>query len=98
MVELEEIRSSLAPYGLALRGGFHPATAASIPMAPGESACRTLLLIGNLDGAVWSIFSRSPEYADGKLHPLDRWTRRVVEGVAGRFSAVALFPFGGPPW
>ena len=67
-------------------------------MPAGERACRTLLLIGSLGGAVWSIFSRSPEYADGKPHPLDRWTRRVVEGVAGHFSAVELFPFGGPPW
>jgi hypothetical protein len=98
MVELEQIRSSLTPHGLALRGGFHPAREDAVPALPGGRVCRTVLLIGNLGGAIWPSFSRSPEYSDGAAHPLDRWTRRIVGAVAGRFAAFALFPFGGPPW
>jgi hypothetical protein len=31
-------------------------------------------------------------------HPLDRWSRRVIEALARKFAATAFFPFGGPPF
>ncbi len=31
-------------------------------------------------------------------HPLDRWSRRLIEGLAGELGAKALFPFGDPPF
>ncbi|MDR3372927.1 MAG: hypothetical protein P4L98_04280, partial [Ancalomicrobiaceae bacterium] len=46
----------------------------------------------------WPTFATSPEYADGEPHPLDRWTRRVVDAIAAEAGAVPLYPFGGPPW
>jgi ferredoxin len=39
-----------------------------------------------------------PEWQDGTLDPLDRWSRRVIGRVACDLGAKALFPFGGPPW
>jgi hypothetical protein len=77
---------------LILRGGFHP--------EPGEESfagIATVLLVGNAGGAMWAAFA---PYIDGKPHPLDRWTRRVVEPVAKRFGARAVFPFGAeaPPF
>jgi ferredoxin len=98
MIELERIRHSVAPHGLALRGGFHPGKEDAVPALAGDRVCRTVLLIGNLGGAMWACFSRSPEYADGGAHPLDRWTRRILEAAADSVAALALFPFGGPPW
>lgn len=59
--------------------------------------CR-LLLIGNGGGAMWTAFTAAPEAADGKPHPLDRWTRRVLQPVAEEHDAQALYPFEGPPW
>lgn len=63
----------------------------------GAQPCR-LLLIGNGGGAMWSAFSATPEAADGKPHPLDRWTRRVLQPLAEEHDAQALYPFEGPPW
>ena len=44
---------------------------------------KTLLLIGPKDG--------TPD-------PVDRWSRRVIGGMACDIGAKALFPFGGPPY
>jgi len=98
MTQLEQIRESLAPHGLALRGGFHPGPEDAVPALTGGRACGTILLLGNLGGALWPVFAESPELADGAPHPLDRWTRRILESLAPGFGATALFPFGGPPW
>ena len=35
---------------------------------------------------------------DGRADPLDRWSERVIGGLAGRFGGVAVFPFAGPPY
>ena len=98
MTQLEQIRESLAPHGLALRGGFQPGPEDAVPALTGGRACGTILLLGNLGGALWPVFAELPELADGAPHPLDRWTRRILELLAPGFGATALFPFGGPPW
>ena len=99
MTELERIQESLAPHGLALRGGFHPGPGGWRARRWRDGrACGTILLLGNLGGALWPVFANSPELADGAPHALDRWTRRILESLAPGFGATALFPFGGPPW
>ena len=98
MIELERIRESLAPHGLALRGGFHPAPQDGAPRLAGGRACGTIVLLGNLGGALWPVFAELPELADGAPHALDRWDRGRISVVAPGFGATALFPFGGPPW
>src|SRR6185295_7693178 len=30
--------------------------------------------------------------------PLDRWSRRTIDGIAATLGAIALYPFAGPPW
>ena len=35
---------------------------------------------------------------DGPPNPLDRWSRRIIGGLALELGAVALYPFEGPPW
>ena len=46
----------------------------------------------------WGAFAASPEAHDGLEHPLDRFSRRVIEALARDLGALALFPFGGPPY
>lgn len=57
-----------------------------------------LALIGSTGPSIWPILVRSPEYGDGQPDPLDRYTRRVLTGIAGRLGCKALFPFEGPPY
>jgi hypothetical protein len=58
----------------------------------------TLVLIAPQDATFWPIFAASDEFADGAPDPLDRWSRRVIGGLAREAGAQALFPFTGPPW
>jgi len=88
----------LDPHGLAIGGGFHPTAADGVPAMADGRPVETLYLVANLGGAMWPALSRSPEFADDAPHSLDRWTGRVLRQVAEDAGAMALFPFGGPPW
>jgi len=59
---------------------------------------RAIVLAGMAGRDGWSAFAASPEAADGADHPLDRWSRRVIDALARDLGALALFPFGGPPF
>ena len=77
--------------GLALRGGFHPAPGDGVPALPDGARAATLVMVGSIGGRFWEHLRAAPE-ASGP-HPIDRWTARVLAGLAD----AVLFPFGGPP-
>jgi ferredoxin len=62
------------------------------------TSIRTIVLAGFAGRDGWATFATSPEARDGFDHPLDRWSRRVIEALARDLGATALFPFGGPPF
>lgn len=82
-----------AAQGLAVVGAFHTQLGDGAPEGVG-----TICLLGARRGEMWAVFSGSPEAADGQPHPMDRWSRRVIKRLAAELDAVALFPFGGPPY
>jgi hypothetical protein len=94
-VRLADIIEAITGRGLAFRGAFHPDTD-DLP-ARGDGI-RTLVLVGFTGRAHWPSFAASPEAADGKPDPLDRWSLRVIGALATTLGAAAIFPFGGPPW
>ena len=59
---------------------------------------RSVALIGNIGSSYWSDFSQSAEFSDGEADPLDRWSRRGADEIAGAFALQPLFPFEGPPY
>ncbi len=79
--------------GLAVRGAFHPEAADDAP-----EGCGTLVLLGPDEPDFWALFTGSDEYRDGLPDPMNRWSERVVGGLAADWGGSALFPFGGPPW
>ena len=82
-------RTGLVPRGaLSLTGGERTGELADV--------C-TIVLAGMVGRDGWSAFTASPEAGDGLDHPLDRWSRRVIEALARELGGKALFPFGGPP-
>jgi ferredoxin len=94
-MDFDSIARVVAGRGLVLRGAFHPVEGDGVPpLADGPAG--TLVLAGDLGGAMWAAFRASPEL-DGGPDPLDRWTRRVAGEIATEIGARALFPFGGPP-
>lgn len=84
------LRQALWVSGLLLRGGFHPE-----PGEPELDGAGTVLLVGNAGGAMWGAFEA---HIDGAPDPLNRWTAGVIEPIAARFGARALYPFGEPCW
>ncbi len=57
-----------------------------------------IILIGFVGREGWGAFAASAEARDGLAHPLDRWSRRVIDGLAHEFDGAALYPFAGPPY
>jgi hypothetical protein len=97
-MDLSSIERLVAAHGLRLRGGFHPAPDDGVPALADGRMPATLLLIGNVGSSLWPAFSSSIEAADGASDPLNRWTQRVIGGIAREVGAEPLYPFGGPPY
>ena len=92
---LAELNEAAKSAGLAFRGGL--LLSAEERVGPLASA-RSVALFGCVGARQWPAFAASPEAADGRPHPLDRWSRRVLSALGRRFDAVPLFPFEGPPY
>jgi hypothetical protein len=94
---LSQLDARLVPTGLVRRGGFHPVPEDAVPPLPDGSVPGTVVMVGNVGSAFWSKVQASPE--GRSADPIDRWTERVLGGIAAELGVVPLFPFGeGPPW
>ena len=90
----DDIAMALSAHGLLLRGGFHPSPADAIPSSGPMARTATVLMIGNAGGTMWRAFEA--QRPDGP-NPLDRWTRQIIDDIAGRFGATAVYPYDNPP-
>jgi len=89
----EMVDRAAAAGGLAVVGAFHTQAGDGAPEGVGA-----ICLLGARHDRMWNVFSCSPEVSDGRPDPLDRWSRRVIGTLAADLDAVALFPFGEPPY
>lgn len=92
------IAAAAADHGLILRGGFHPGANDTVPPLADGRQTRAVVLVGNTGDGLWPVFATSPEARDGAPHPLDRWSRRVIDGIAAGCGGTACYPNDGPPW
>lgn len=96
MAICEEIGVVLRPFGLLLRGGFHPEVTDNVPPLRKRVPSKTLILVGNAGPSMWEVFTVSKEAKDETPDPLDRWSIRILSAVAEEYGAKPLFPFGVP--
>lgn len=68
---------------------------ASLGEEPGGAS--HAVLVGNAGSAMYESFIRDGQPQD-EPHPLDRWTKRVIDPIANALGARALYPFTGPPY
>jgi len=95
MSKLASIENAIEQVGFAPRGALQLKDAERVgALAP----FRTLVLVGMIGARNWDAFEESPEARDRAPDPLDRWSRRNLDRLAGLFGAEALYPFGGPPY
>ena len=57
-----------------------------------------VILVGSLGSGFWAVFKTSAEAADGLPDAMDRFTRRVLGGIADDLGVEVLFPFDGPSY
>ncbi len=58
----------------------------------------SVALLGPQEPGFWQRFTAAPEYSDGAADPLDRYSKRVIGGLARDLGARAVFPSDGPPY
>ena len=87
-----DIESAALEAGLIVMGAQHPRVSDAKELDGG-----TLILLG-AGREFWPVLQDSSEWQDQSPNPVDRWSTRVVSGLANRFGATAHFPFGGPPY
>ncbi len=94
-MDFQRIIDAVAETGLKVFGGFHPEPADQVP-----GNAKTLILAGNAGPGMWAAFAAAVSAVERleAENPLDDWTTRVLGEAAGGLSAVALFPFTGPPY
>lgn len=97
----DRIAEALRPFGLVLRGGFAAGPLDGVPSLDGGRAARGVLMVGNVGASggdpMWRAFAAARARFPGP-HPLNDWTRAAIDPLACAVGAMALFPFGGPPY
>lgn len=92
------IEAAIEATGLVARGWFAASGEDGLPALADGRAPTAVVLVGRLGRRGWSAFAGAPEARDRAPDPLDRWSRRVIDGLAADLGGLALYPFGGPPW
>ncbi|WP_085900531.1 hypothetical protein [Kiloniella majae] len=78
---------------------FHPDWEDNVPDLSSGQSVLSVIMVGNVgSGDFWESFKRSHEYLNSDPDPMDRWTKRIVEPIAGKAGGEALFPSDGPPY
>lgn len=97
-VRLDDLDAALAEHGLIRRGGFAFTDADAAQPALRGTPARSVMLVGHGGGSIWPYFRAWLAASDvAPDDPLDTWSRAVIEPVAARFGARAVFPFE-KPW
>jgi hypothetical protein len=90
--DYREVAAAVAATGMVARGGFATDPADQLAM-PDGSAVRSVVVIGNIGGAMWPRFraERPLGRATGP-NPLDTWTRATLRPIAAQFGAAFVHP------
>lgn len=87
------VAEAVAATGMIARGGFVPTDDDAVPDLPDGARCRTVVVIGNVGGAMWGPFRSANPMGP---HPLDRWTRSTLQPIASRLDAAYVHPSDEP--
>jgi hypothetical protein len=88
-----DIMAALAATGMVARGGFVAEPDDRVPARPDGTATHTVIVIGNVGGAIWPHFRAAQQVVDD---PLDTWTRAVLGPIAESFGAAFVHPSDEP--
>ena len=81
IIKLSDIEAHAKINELEVSGSFH------------ENFKQTIILLSPAHN-FWSIFTKSGEYHQKIIDPIDTWSKRVISNIAVKVSAEPKFPFG----
>lgn len=93
MTTLADLDVAAGTHRLAVFGALHPRPDDGAPPGTG-----TLILFGPAEPGFWAHVTAQPEWRDGAADPIDRWSKRVLGGLAAQTGGQAIFPSDGPPY
>jgi len=93
---LDQITAALEPHGLVPRGGFVFDSACGAPERADGVQPQSVMLIGHFGSSIWPHFDAWHRLHAGAADPLDSWSKQVLNSVAAKFSATAVFPSDQP--
>jgi len=96
----DTVWKALKAAGLDERGAFHPAADDPMPDCGFTDGVKTLMLVGNVGGAMWPAFEAGRRDEEDAL---DQWTKRVLGKIARNLTPeygeiTPLYPSDGPPY
>ncbi|MCQ2003865.1 ferredoxin [Rhizobium sp. NRK18] len=96
---IDSVRAALQPHGVFVRGTVNFDDEETAPRLADGGAARSVILIGNIGGSLWSHFDswRNTQLDCGGGDPLDAWSKEVISPVAIALGGTAYFP-SDPPW
>jgi hypothetical protein len=97
VVQTSDLAAALARHGLRVRGAVGPDPRLDGDLLSHAPWAKTLILVGNVGRELWDASGEDIAATPGP-HPLDQWTRQVVDPIAARLQGCALYPFAGPPY
>jgi hypothetical protein len=92
-MDLRDIEAAIHETGMAPRGAIHPRPEDDVPDVVHGQPTGTVVLIGDAGPAMWQSFSAARDPSGDRL---DAWTFDVVDDLADRLRADALYPFTRP--
>ena len=88
-----DVAEAVAVTGLVARGGFAVDGDVPVPDQPGGTPTRSVVIVGNVGGAMWPRFRAEDP---GGPDPLDTWTRAQLVPIAASLGAVYVHPSDEP--
>jgi len=88
-----DLNKHLAGLGMEILGVFEPQARELVAGENGNISTGVMIMS---TGAMWSRFSASSQYNDGKPDPLERWSGQALGEIAQRFGAKLVLPFERP--
>jgi epoxyqueuosine reductase QueG len=88
------LSEAVEQHGLLVRGGFAPGAADGVPEIRPGVPTKSVVMIGNGGRDMWAAFQH---HRRNEPSPLDAWTKRTIEPIAARASAIAVYPYDAPP-
>jgi len=98
---LADLNKVLSEHGLLIRGGFNLDENELNDYPEINTDLRSLVMVGVAGSSFWPEFQSSSEYRSylqGKVDPLDRWSKRIGDLSAKTCLGQAVYPFEGPPY